>query len=242
MHRVLPWLALPLVFPLFGVAAPVPKEKPEAKLKRLFGEVADARKGYDFTLDGEKLVVTVSAGAAEGMEERPPRVEREVSGDFEVRVVLTFAPPSRNGRKNRLSPTVSVGLGVWAEEAVIFRGPLYSPAVGIDKNDDGWGLGEFAFVRPPDRVKGTSSTVLPRLFQQYERRHLMFRREGGEYKYGESDDGKEWVVVTEWPARCDLPDSVRVGLFVQNTTAAECTATFSDFIVTPPKAEKKPTR
>lgn len=66
-------LLLLLLTPLVALAAPMPKETPADKMKRLFGEVADPRKGYDFTLDGEKLVVTMAANASEKMDDLPPR-------------------------------------------------------------------------------------------------------------------------------------------------------------------------
>jgi hypothetical protein len=226
-----------LLFPLVAVAAPVPKETEKQKMTRLFGEVADAPKGYDFTLDGDKLVVTMAANSSKSLDEFSPRTEREVTGDFDVRVVLTFAPSKKQRKEAGPSPHLVAGLGLWGKgERVLLRGPYFGDT-GSEKNADGWGYGEWTFYQL-SADEATSAWALNRSYRKYERRHLRLRREEGKYKYGESVDGKEWDMWAAEP--CDLPDTVRVGVYAVNTTNAECAATFSDLTVIPIKpAEKK---
>ena len=232
MRRLLPLLVIPPLAVALAVAAPVPKKTGAQRMKRLFGEVADAKLGYEFALDGDKLVVTMAANASKELDEPPPRTEREVTGDFDMTVVLSFAPPKKKLADAGPSPHLMAGLGLWGkDECVLLRGPYFGDT-GAEKNPDGWGYGEWTFYRPSVE-KATSAWSVSRLFQTYERRHLRLRREEGEYKYGESADGKEWDM---WHAEpCDLPETVRVGVYVLNLTSADCTATFSDLVVTPLK-------
>jgi hypothetical protein len=234
--RRLPLLTL-LVIPLLAVAAPVPKETPADKMKRLFGEVADAKKGYDFTLDGDKLVVTMASNASHNLAEKTlPRVEQEVKGDFEMKVVLTFAPPKGKGA-DAVSGVVAAGLSVWVEDGrnMVFA-PSYWP-LSTGKNVVEWLCGNFVRDHTPKLAKDWSYTHDPRKdVRAFTSHNLRLVRSGGELTITDSEDGKEWGVARIY--KLTLPDTIRVGVFGLNTTNAECTATFSDFTVTPLKPAK----
>lgn len=228
MRRLLPFLALSTV--AVAVAAPVPKLNQEQRRTRLFGEVVDAPKGYRFTLAGDRLVVDMAANASASIEEAPPRTEREVTGDFEMTVVLTLAPPETKLKDAGKNPHLIAGLGVWGKgPRFVTHAPCYGD-IGKGRNSNGWGFGETGYVKYEDD-RAWSSWCAHLDYRAFEKRHLILRREGRKHWYGDSEDGKEWSLWAGEP--CDLPDTVGVGVFAVNTTAADCTATFSDFVVTP---------
>jgi len=147
-----------LLLPLVAVAAPVPKEKPETKIKRLYGEIADAKKGYDFTLDGDKLVVTMGPSVSESLEEKtPPRVEREVKGDFEVRVAVTLAPPPATGTDTSVG-FITGGLGLWAEDG---RCLTFGPAIDVKAGGVACGNFRRELTSPRQKEWGCRSTGTP---------------------------------------------------------------------------------
>lgn len=225
-----------LILPLLAVAAPVPVEKPEAKMKRLFGEVADPKDGYTFALDGDKLVVTMAANASEKEDDFPPRIGQEITGDFEAQVVLDLAPPDKKVENAGKRPYVFAGLVVWGKEGCyVMRARLFSSFGGKEAaNDNGW----VGARHQRDSVKGgfTGRNNYDEHFREYHGLHIRIRREGSGLFYAESAEGKTWKERGGWEG--DLPDTLRVGLIALNTTNAECTATFSDFTVTPLKPAK----
>jgi len=227
----LPLLVLPLL--ATAVAAPVPKEKTALKMKRLYGELADAKKGYDFTLDGDKLVLTMGANASETLvEKNPPRIEQEVKGDFEVRVVMSLAPPPAKGEKEAVG-FVTAGLCVWADDG---RCLSFGPA--IEAKPGGAVCGNFHrdLTSPRQKEWGLSfdRDVLRREFTGH---HYRIARSGKNFTLDDSDDGTKWQPALIY--KLALPDNVRVGLVGFNLTDGECRATFSDFSLTTPKGEKK---
>lgn len=244
MRRLLPLLVLPLLAVAVAVAAPVPKETEKAKLQRLFGEMANPKEGYHFALDDRALVLTMAANASEDevSEKTPPRVEQQVTGDFEAAVTITFAPPQKkyddNADRNKSSRCALhlTGLCVWAEDGRNWAGGRFYGSSGGSKNPDGWGSAVFVRRTPnaanaPDFACTTDTT-----FRQYTDHRFRLRREGDRLKTADSADGKKW---SEWvEEEFKLPDTVRVGVFGLNTFTAECTATFSDFTITPLKPDK----
>lgn len=229
MHRAFALLLLPLA----AFAAPVPKEKPEARLKRLYGAFADAKKGYDFTLDDDKLVLTMGPKASESLYEKaPPRVEREVKGDFEVRVAVTLASPLEKGTEET-GGAVIAGLGVWADEG---RCLTVGAAINVFLNGVQCGIFRRDLTSPREKEWGLS-------FDQHKGRreyvghHFRLTRKGNDFTLDDSEDGQKWQPSLTY--KLTLPDTVRVGLTGQNTTGVECRATFADFSLTVPKAEEK---
>jgi hypothetical protein len=229
-----------LLLPLAAVAAPVPKETEAAKMKRLFGEVADAKKGYDFALDGDKLMLTMAAGASDHLQDNTPRIGREVSGDFEATVVVTLAPPMKNIEDAGKLPYLAAGLAVWGDKRQVVKRQRLFSSLGRGRkaaNADGWesAILHWDYSKEDDQQYG--GHAFDNQFQTCDRRHLRIRREGGKLDYADSMDGKTWK---RWAAiRIELPDDVHVGVVGLNTTSAECTATFSDFTVMPLKPVDK---
>lgn len=227
-------LLLLLALPLLVFAAPVPKETEKDKMKRLFGEVADARKGYDFTLDGDKLVVTMAGNASENAtsDEKLPRVEQQVKGDFEAMATLTFAPPKGKYADAGERPFISAGWCVQAADGEsLMVGPYFGLLAG-NKNADGWGCGSFVRDHTPKEKSKRSYTLGQRLkFCSFADYHLRLRREGDTFVFSESENGKDWVEGMS--RKFDFPPTVSVGLAGLNGSDQEGTATFSDFTVTP---------
>lgn len=226
-----------LVLPALVFAAPVPKETPKEKMKRLFGEVADPSDGYTFTLEGNELVVTMAANAAEGLDHlnKPPRIERETTGDFEARVVLTFAPPKKKvADAGGAEAEVVVGFCLWAGDEVNVIHGKHHGFGDKGKNADGWGSGTYVRERSHSgdvAILQVSWRLRDNEFSTHTAYHLLIRRHGNEFNFGESEDGRDWSI--SGVGQRYFPDTVRVGLIALNTTSAECTATFSDFVVTP---------
>lgn len=164
-------------------------------------------------------------------------------GDFEAIVTVTLAPPKKNIEDAGKSPYLVAGLAACGKDGrYAMRARLFS-SLGVGgkaANADGW---ESAWYhRDPSReVPGGSAGGhggFDNTFQPCDGLRLRLHREGTKVSYAESTDGKGWKDRMVW--ECDLPETVRVGVFGLNTTNAECTATFSDFTVTPLKpAEKK---
>ncbi len=231
MPRLFPLLLLPLL----AVAAPVPKETEAQKLKRLFGELADAKKGYDFKLDGDKLVLTMAAEATESPigEATSPFIGREVKGDFEARAVLTFTPPKVKLDEAGKTPFVAAGFCVRGESGgMVLAAPYFGGGTG-KQNPDGWGVGMFTRYTTPDEKPAVGYNARAK-YRGFQDRHVLIWREGDKIKLGISEDGKEWTMSAD-SLPTDLPDTVRVGVFGMNTSSVECTATFSDFTVVPLK-------
>jgi len=233
VRHILPLLVLPLL--ATALAAPVPKEKTALKMKRLYGELADARKGYDFTLDGDKLVLTMGANASETLEEKnPPRVEREVKGNFEVRVAANLCPVTEKDKRAEIGDGfVGAGLCVWADDGRSF---VFGPAISSRQGVSAGG----SFRRDQTSLKPKEWYCS---FDRYDpqqvfaNRHYRITRSEKELLMENSEDGKKWEPGIIH--KIALPETVRVGLVGVNVTTCECQATFSDFSLTTPKGEKK---
>ncbi len=230
MRHFFPLLLLPLV----AVAAPVPKEKPKAKMERLFGTIADAKKGYDFSLDGEKLVLTMDANASDSLNEKaPPQVGREVTGDFEAQVTVSF--PIRNGKEEGSRGTVVAGLCVWAADG---RYHFVGPAAR--RGADGWELkAGMSWDYMPDFKKNNWTGTLghPHADSEVTQLAVRVKRDKNGLQWFQSTDGKSWE---EWKTYLiALPDTACVGVCGMNTTDAAWSVTSSDFAVVPLKSDKK---
>jgi len=243
-------LLLLLVTPLVAVAAPVPKETDVAKMKRLFGELADAKKGYDFTLDDDKLVVKVAGGSSkesaywEKSKLAPPRVEREVTGDFEARVQLEFAPPKGKAVAAGESPAAVAGLCIQTESGQNwYLGPIFQKSDQKNATADGWGMSHFLRKEKTELIsranQGVESSAAGDFkYQAKEKPHVTFRREGDVIKFKIGEGAK--LEASDFGFKHKLGETVKVGVFVMSNATTECQATFTEFAVTPLKpAEKK---
>jgi len=122
-----------LLFTPVLLAAPVPKETEKQKIERLYGKMVDPKGDSKFTLDGDKLVVTLPANETRGHDYEgdprrgtkgltkittAPRVGQEVDGDFTAtaRVTITLDSKAKHIRDEYPWTFLAGGLeDAWAE-------------------------------------------------------------------------------------------------------------------------------
>jgi hypothetical protein len=227
-------LLLLLFLPILVVAAPVPKEKPEDRMKRLFGVRTDAGKGYEFTLAGNNLTLTMEANASADMKEKtPPRVGREVSGDFEAQVTVTL--PERVGKEEGSRGMVVAGLCVWASD-----GRYHVAGTGAKRKADGWELqvGKSWDHLPVDKRNEWGGTAGgPPSDSKVTHFFVRVKRDKDGLQWFQSTDGKTWGESKTYVI--PPPESAFVGVCGINSTDTTWAVTFSDLVITPQKLEKK---
>ncbi len=233
---MLPTLALALLLP----AAPVPKETEKVQIEKLYGKIVDPKGDCKFKLDGDKLLVTLPANRTLNLDRKwdngPKLTHGVLKGDFMIHLRVTAPFPENAGP----GPDVEwayTGGGLefrWADDkrwSWIGLGRHYDrrskkvetavtsgfPGTGVDRLN--WGLGT-------SDPKVVSDAPLLRL-----------TRRGGTLAVEASDEGKEWTQM----ASCDpMPTGdVTVSLFAMHSSDKGGMVTFSEFVVTPLKEEKK---
>jgi len=131
-----------------ALAAPVPKETEKQKIERLYGKVMDPKGDSKFSLDGDKLTVTLPAKEVRSFDyvgERltdpktwkksstAPRVDFTASGDFQVTVRATLAldPKAEDIRSGHDEAFVGGGIQLQhGESNWYYLGPAESKSEG----------------------------------------------------------------------------------------------------------------
>jgi hypothetical protein len=224
---------LAFLLPAAVVAAPVPKERDEERLKRVFGTVVAPDTECEFELlPGDRLRVRLPGRAytldPSARASSAPRVVREVEGDFVLRVRVAevidkTAGPALRGQ----TPQVSAGLLLRAGDDV--RADLTR---SHQSGQNGWSSSIRFGARQPGRGLGSSTGF------QFDPKpvHLRLTRTGPKVRGEYSSDGKSWRRLTE----TDLPlgEKVSVGLFAAGGLDTAFEAVFDEFTLTQPKPDK----
>lgn len=215
-----------------AIAAPVPKDTRAGKLARLYGKTHDPNNHAQFELDGDDLVVKMSAdlSASAVSLKGSPRTGQEIRGDFEAVVAVKYAS-EKNPATDKLGGHLGGGLTLWeTEESWFLINRHHWPAIGSMNGSD-WSGGFDVHGTTMHTVTSQGATCAevpldkPTL--------LKLTRTGRKIVSAESrDGGKTWNRLTE--SNHDFADHVNVGVCVFNTTSAKGTVTFSGFSVVTP--------
>jgi regulation of enolase protein 1 (concanavalin A-like superfamily) len=225
-----------LVFVSTAAAAPPPAgETPAVKLFRLFGETVDPDKDCTFTLDGEKLKLTIpeashSLTTTSGVKPNAPKTKKAVEGDFTAEVTVVRSDPGPNG-----SDMAAAGLAVWngeghvvtaqrfhtrsgqEERVVVYRSDVIRPNAALPKQ------GLDARLSPHLTVEEAGKAV-----------RLRLTRSGKTWTFETSLDSTTWQKVHTREE--EFPQSVEVGVFAERTRGEKpFEAVFENLTITPAK-------
>lgn len=232
---------LPLLLPLVAVAAPVPKEKLTAdeRVARLWGKAVLPDEKCSATADVGSLTLASDGGCRPELFETTSKTGTGVrtawpaSGDFEATVRLVRSTePVHAARSDGVYARTSAGLYVGGKsrhdvQTAVWVGRQLLAVEGKGKKsfDHSLWLQESG---SGTRMTGTTPD---------EATWVRISRSGDQWECGWSGDGKKWATRK---VDADLSDAVTVGVFLTHSSGPKCEASFSDFVVTPPKpAEKK---
>ena len=202
----------PLIF-LFAsaTAAPVPKEALTPPMDRLFGKPDVGKDTCEFKLDGKKLIIAVP-GSVESTAVKlagAPRTKKEVTGNFEIEVVISYKLPDPP-----MGAHAGAGLAIWQDDSHFALANRHHWPAG-----NAWSGGFDVHYNHPDgnavshgaTCQGTDPNTPGR---------LKLRRQGDKVTTWESrDDGKTWNKMTE--ADLKLPETVNVGVVAFNSLKAK---------------------
>jgi regulation of enolase protein 1 (concanavalin A-like superfamily) len=212
------------------LAAPVPKEDRQARMKKLLGELIDPGQDCKLTFEGDNIHVDTSdkLNAPATTLKNAPRTSRVISGDFVLTVTVSYS-----SRKDPLGDQagghLGAGLAAWSNETdFIIMNRHHWPHAGA-KNGSNWsggfdihgegGNGHVSHGATCDEVAPDKPT------------QLKLTRKGNTFLTEESrDDGKTWNRLTE--SQHEFPKELKVGLIVHNTTSGKARMTFSQYSLT----------
>jgi len=219
------FIATPLAF-----AAPVPKDGKEGKLTRLYGKPVDPDKRCEFSLEGEDLIVKMSAelNASAVSLKGAPRTALEISGNFEAVVAVKYTSEKTPGT-DAVGGHLGGGLAIWETEDVCFLiNRHHWPSVGA-ANGSNWsgGFDVHGTTKGTTTSHGATCGEVP----LDRATHLKLRRVGNTIASAESrDGGKTWNPLTE--GNHEFANTLNLGICVFNTTSSKGTVTFSGLLVT----------
>lgn len=217
-----------------AIAAPPPKETPQDRLRRLYGMPYDPEKDSTITLDGSRLRIQMPGTphrftpGYESEKSSAPRVRRELSGDFDIRVrvvSVTTPKPMADG----LSMTAG-GLFIGTDDNTFITISRYVSAAVDDRFTP-----QFLFQPhlPDTAVQGSG-------LQPNEAKdkpiYLRLVREKKSVTAYSSTDGKTWK--ERGTQKYAWPDKVFVGVFASHGTGHPVEGVFDEFDVLQPSSAK----
>lgn len=218
------------------LAEPIPKESEAAKIKRIWGEPLEKDNGAKFSLDGEKLRISVPKCKKTSDNdllisepENATRIVKKVEGPFVVTVTLHHhKPPEKCPEAN---PMWITGAGIYVK----FESSVYG--FGRVHNDESL------------KTKGTATSFYYKKIDDFrvhrrnwedihnEKRFdpikLKVEIEGKWIRSYFSFDGKIWE--NAYMDNRNISSKAIVGIYAEHTVDAETTAVFEDFKITKPK-------
>ena len=207
------------------VAAPVPKEALTPPMELLFGKPFDPSKSCEYKLDGKKLVISVP-GTVESPATRlegAPRTKREVTGDFEMEIVVSYKLPDPPAGAH-----AGAGLAIWQDEQRFALANRHHWPAGA-KYTGGF---DVHYENPDGGARASHGAVLDADTGPEKKARLRLRRVGDTVSTSESrDDGKTWNKLTE--AECKLPATVNAGVVVFNSLKAKMEVTCDELTIKP---------
>jgi hypothetical protein len=214
-----------------SVAAPVPKESPAEKLKRLYGTCVDPDRDCAFTMQGDALRLRVGGGPHRLVPStgpsNAPRTVRTVEGDFTASARIRLVRPLHPD-----PPGVALHAGLFVTPAdgsvVYFARRVLNPAgqkPQVTAINGVWSNGQLDGAGSAAADPFTAESVVFRI-----------RRSGREITCDASEDGKsEWTRATVLTVA--LPDRVSVGVFAGHDGRSAFEAVFEKFVVAPAKSK-----
>jgi regulation of enolase protein 1 (concanavalin A-like superfamily) len=220
-------ILLPLLAPL-AAAAPVPAESDQAKLERLFGAFATPDKKSTVKVDGEAVVFSL-VGLADGLPNKwldtPPRLTREVTGDFVVTCRSVVRLPKGATASDDRQAWVCGGL-------VVITGSGEAHRAGVqDLDDTGKRRAGTVFAG------GGKSLALRRKEGDGDESWTRLARIGDTLTHSVSPDGLLWFQLGVEKGFTREP--VQVGVFALHNLTQESTVKVDQFKLTRPKEGKK---
>ncbi len=206
-----------------SAAAPVPREARVPPMEQLFGVPDDPTKSCDYRLDGRKLVLTVP-GTVEAPATKlagAPRTKKEVTGDFEMEVVVSYQLPDPP-----IDGHAGAGLAIWQDDARFALANRHHWRAGA-----GWTGGFDVHYKHPGGNRISHGATCEGAGPDQPTR-LRLRRQNDVVTTWESrDDGKTWKKLTEGELK--LPATVNVGVVAFNSLKAKMEVTCESLTVTP---------
>jgi regulation of enolase protein 1 (concanavalin A-like superfamily) len=218
------------------VAAPVPRERDEDRMKRIYGTVIDPDGDCSFKMAGEKLRIRVDGPhfLLRGRWSNPVCVMREVEGDFSAEVRVDCSKPPEWKRPPDVFDTFAyAGLLVWPDEdneldlARGWRSESLGGRVHVSShyNQTGRGRVEWFGVRADGSPDGTVTDEKPT--------RLRITRTRDRFSCSYKSDGGDWVSAGEFDL--EFPARVKVGVYVELYAGNGFEADFDQYTVTRPK-------
>lgn len=211
---------------LVAVAAPVPKEADNEKVKRLFGTIEDPDKDCRFAIVKDRLELTMKGGKQYDYFEKLkncPRILKDVKGDF-VATVRAFAVlPEKAQAAQGQQAEVGAGLIVLDENGRDYRS----------------GMHDF---RGKDRhlmltIPGSHGPAGLQIKQPGNGVFTRFTRKGDSLALAVSGDGKMWNEILSM-SRLKLGESLRVGVYAFSNSKDDTMVTFDQFSIEPLKGDQ----
>jgi hypothetical protein len=200
-----------------AAAAPPPKESDSVKLKRVWGDLVDPDKDCSFSLDGDRLRLSVPGkshlflasthNSGRGGADGAPRTAKTVSGDFSLTVTWVQSRPTDD----------KANAGTFAGVGFYVRGGDACSSVHLHYTaDDSGAYASANFIL--NGCTTNSSTRGTRQAGKDERTSpitMTLTREGNKVHTKYSLDGKKWKPM--WTYDGNFPPEVTVGVFAENT-------------------------
>jgi hypothetical protein len=210
-----------------AVAAPIPKERPDDALRRLFGTPVDPDKDCKIEMDGNTLRISVpgvphrlvpTAGPSNA-----PRVTRPVEGEFTATVTIKVPKTGPNPAGNFYAGLfLETGDGTY-----LYHARMATAANGAVR------LSGMSGLRGPNGAAATSGVV----GDLYDADIVIYRmiRTKDRVQMKASKDGTSWEEAGGGGFPADLPAKVTVGLFASHDGQTPLTTEFREFTVAPLK-------
>jgi len=207
-------------------AAPPPKEPEAGKLRRLWGETTDLDKDCTFSLDGEKLKITVPAkthvflasthDGGRGRPDNAPRTEQKVSGDFTLTVQLAQTLPAAD----------KANAGTFAGAGVYVLGGSACGTISLHHTAGADGAAGTSQFRLMGKTTNSSTSGGRNMAKGETDKPITLRlvREGNRIQSSYNTDGKTWKTL--WTYEGEFANDVTVGVYAENTGAKGYKAVF----------------
>ncbi len=238
------WVAMLALSASTTVAAPVPKNKTRERIEKLYGNIVDPKGDCTFSLDGDKLDITLPANEVRGLSgtfDTAPRVERQVSGDFILTVRFRIPlsdkaglPPGLGGVDDAM-PFLGAG--------VLFKGKETWFAHGLSRWNDGGRLRSgmptagphFVVPKHPARIDHCGVPAV--LTDNPSVLTFKYTRRGKDLSL-DCYDGDRRLEGDIRHVGTNPDDALTVALYAQHGSDKSHTVTFDEFSLEPLRADK----
>jgi len=229
-----------LLSPLLAFAAPVPKADSDAvKFEKRFGKAILPDKKGEFKFADDALTLRFSEKDTVDNNFMPldcPHTAVEVTGDFEVTVVIRTTAPKLSKFPNR-KYHFGGGLVAWDAEAAKPL-PRYVRRQ-FEPNGNPKGKGPFPWMEEaegfaPGEIYTEGQTFIEKA-DPTSPLHLRLVRSEGTIAFLASSDGEKWHVLKGRPGKGELPKTLTVGVWGYNASDTPIDVIFEKFAVKPAK-------